>query len=96
MCNFHTLCYSAIVFLWVAAARHNLKLVRIKHVNVAIKSFKTTFVMVGSVRYSDRSIFRQVYIPTGRYSDRSLFRQVYIPTGRYSDRCYSDRSIGLF
>ena len=39
----------------------------------------------GSVRYSDRSIFRQVYIPTARYSDMSLFRQVYIPTGRYSD-----------
>ena len=46
MCNFYTLCYSAIVFLWVAAARHNLKLVIIKHVNVAIKGFKTTFVMV--------------------------------------------------
>ena len=41
---------------------------------------------LGSVRYSDRSIFRQVDIPTGRYSDRSLFGQVYIPTGRYSDR----------
>ena len=58
----------------------------------------------GSARYSDRSIFRQVDIPTGRYSDRSIFRQVDIPTGRYSDRSifrqvdiptgrYSDRSI---
>ena len=52
----------------------------------------------GPGRYSDRSLFRQVVIPTGRYSDRSLFRQVdiptnrslfrqvVIPTGRYSDR----------
>ena len=59
---------------------------------------------LGSVRYSDRSIFRQVDIPTGRYSDRSIFRQVVIPTGRYSDRSlfrhvdiptgrYSNRSI---
>ena len=59
---------------------------------------------LGSVRYSDRSIFRQVDIPTGLYSDRSIFRQVDIPTGRYSDRSlfrqvyiptglYSDRSI---
>ena len=36
----------------------------------------------GPGRYSDRSLFRQVDIPTGRYSDRSIFRQ----TGRYSDR----------
>ena len=54
----------------------------------------------GPGRYSDRSLFRQVDIPTGRYSDRSIFRQ----TGRYSDRSlfrqvdiptgrYSDRSI---
>ena len=58
----------------------------------------------GSVRYSDRSIFRQVDIPTGRYSDKSIFRQVDIPTSRYSDRSlfrqvyiltgrYSDRSL---
>ena len=58
----------------------------------------------GSVRYSDRSIFRQVYIPTGLYSDRSIFRQVVFPTGLHSDRLiirqvviptglYSDRSI---
>ena len=52
----------------------------------------------GPGRYSDRSLFRQIDIPTGRcsdrsifrqtgrYSDRSLFRQVDIPTGRYSDR----------
>ena len=52
----------------------------------------------GPGRYSDRSLFRQLDIPTGRcsdssifrqtgrYSDRSLFRQVDIPTGRYSDR----------
>ena len=60
--------------------------------------------MLGSARYSDRSIFRQVDIPTGLYSDRSIFRQVDIPTGLYSDRSifrqvviptglYSDRSI---
>ena len=54
----------------------------------------------GPGRYSDRSLFRQVDIPTGRYSDRSMFRQVVIPTGRYSDKQvviptgrYSDRSI---
>ena len=62
----------------------------------------------GPGRYSDRSLFRQVDIPTGRYSDRSIFRQtgrysdkqVVIPTGRYSDKQfviptgrYSDRSI---
>ena len=58
----------------------------------------------GSARYSDRSIFRQVVIPTGLYSDSSIFRQVVIPTGLYSDRSifrqldiptgrYSDRSI---
>ena len=53
---------------------------------------------IGPGRYSDRSLFRQLDIPTGRcsdrsifrqtgrYSDRSLFRQVDIPTGRYSDR----------
>ena len=40
----------------------------------------------GSVRYSDRAIFRQVDIPTGRYSDRAIFRQVVIPTGLYFDR----------
>ena len=61
-------------------------------------------VVMGSARYSDRSIFRQVYILTGLYSDRSIFRQVVIPTGRYSDRSifrqvyistgrYSDRSL---
>ena len=56
------------------------------------------FNVLGSGRYSDMSLFRQLDIPTGRcsdrsifrqtghYSDRSLFRQVVIPTGRYSDK----------
>ena len=56
------------------------------------------WLQAGPGRYSDRSLFRQLDIPTGRcsdrsifrqtgrYSDRSLFRQVDIPTGRYSDR----------
>ena len=39
-------------------------------------------VVIPTARYSDRSLFRQVDIPT----NRSLFRQVAIPTGRYSDR----------
>ena len=67
-------------------------------------SISVYFAQMGSVRYSDRSIFRQVYIPTGRFSDRSIFRQVDIPTGRYSDRSlfrqvviptgrYSDKSL---
>ena len=58
------------------------------------KRVQLTF--AGPGRYSDRSLFRQVDIPTGRYSDRSIFRQ----TGRYSDRSlfrqtgrYSDRSL---
>ena len=53
---------------------------------------------LGPGRYSDRSLFRQLDIPTGRcsdrsifrqtgrYSDRSIFRQVVIPTSRYSDK----------
>ena len=44
----------------------------------------TSATPTGSVRYSDRSIFRQVFFPTGLYSDRSIFD--YIPRGRYSDR----------
>ena len=53
-------------------------------------------VVIPTGRYSDRSLFRQVDIPT----NRSLFRQVVIPRGRYSDKQfviptgrYSDRSI---
>ena len=61
-------------------------------------SFNWVDIFQGPGRYSDRSLFRQLDIPTGRcsdrsifrqtgrYSDRSLFRQVDIPTGRYSDR----------
>ena len=54
--------------------------------NTVVSVVKVLASQAGSVRYSDRSIFRQVYIPTGLYSDRSIFRQVDIPTGRYSDR----------
>ena len=42
-------------------------------------------VQLGSVRYTDSSMFRQFDIPTVRYSDSSIFRQFDIPTVRYSD-----------
>ena len=74
------------------AARYVLK--RYHNTSSAGSLFRQVVIPTG--RYSDRSLFRQVDIPT----NRSLFRQVVIPTGRYSDKQfviptgrYSDRSI---
>ena len=59
-----------------------------KHRIRLFKSFYIYFqsAMRGSVRFSERSIFRKVDIPKSRYSERSLFRKVNIPKGRYSEK----------
>ena len=67
--RFSTYCPVYVCFEWCLANKHCL----------TCEEFVAD---ISSFCFGSGSLFRQVVIPTARYSDRSLFRQVDIPTNR--------------